>query len=226
MAAKGIGAWTSSHLDDIGQASVEHLRLVGISIAIATVIALPVAMLVRRRRIATAIANGAGTFLYNIPSFALFALLVPLVGIGDTPAIIALVIFAVGIILRNAVAGLDAVAPHDLEAARGMGMTRGQILRRVELPRALPAIITGIRLASVSNVAIATIGAFIGSGGLGTVILHDGVQRDLYIPPIVAGFVCAAGIAIAIDLTLIGLQRWGTPWMRTGTAQVRAGATQ
>jgi osmoprotectant transport system permease protein len=216
VAAKGIIEWSRTYRDDIAQASVEHLRLVGISMAIATTVALPIAMVVRRRRVPTAIASGTGTFFYNIPSFALFALLVPVVGIGDPPAIIALAIFAFGLIVRNAVVGLDSVPGAHLEAAKGMGMTRLQTLRRVELPHALPAIVTGLRLATVSTVAIATIGAFIGSGGLGTLILQRGIQRDLYIPPIVAGFVCAMLMAIVIDLTLIGLLRVATPWLRVG----------
>ncbi len=214
--AKGVIEWSQDNLDDIQVASVEHLRLVAISMAIAVVIALPVAMAVRRRRVATSLANATGTFLYNIPSLALFALLVPLVGIGSSPAIIGLVIYALGIIIRNTVVGLESVPAHDLEAARGMGLTRFQVLRRVEVPRAIPAITTGVRLATVSTVAIATIGSFIGAGGLGTLILQKGIQRDLYLPPIVAGLVCAVAMAIIFDLAFLALQRALTPWLRVG----------
>lgn len=207
--------WVTSHLDDIWTATWQHILLVAISIGIAVAVAVPVAVLVRRRRIASMLTTGAATVLYTVPSIALFAVLVALVGIGRLPAIIGLAGYALGVLIRNTLTGLRHVPPAALDAARGMGMTDPQILRRVELPLAVPAILTGIRLATVETVAIATIAVFVAGGGLGELIYTDGIQRDLFITPILTGTVAAIALAIAFDLGLLAVQRAATRWQRT-----------
>jgi osmoprotectant transport system permease protein len=208
--------WIERHADDIVSSTVEHVQLVLASVALSVAIAVPVAVLVRRRPSAIAAATGGATILYTIPSLALFAILVSIVGIGRTPAIIGLAAYAIGVLLRNTLTGLREVPPAALAAARGMGMTSRQMLWRVELPLAVPAILTGVRLATIETVAIATIAVFVAGGGLGELIFTDGVQRDLFLTPIVAGAVVAILMALLLDVLLLGAQWLVTPWRRGG----------
>jgi osmoprotectant transport system permease protein len=176
-------------------------------------------VLVRGRRLAFGTAGITADLLYTIPSLALFAFLVPVVGIGNTPAIIGLVAYALTMLIRNTVVGLESVPAAVREAATGMGLTRRQTLLRVELPLAIPAIMAGVRLATVSTVGIATIAVFVGGGGLGELILTDGIQRQLFLTPIVVGTVVATLLAITLDLLLVGLERLMTPWTRVRAAR-------
>lgn len=211
--------WIDRHTDDITTAVVQHIELVAISMGIAIAIALPVAIAVRKSRVATGVANLIGGELYVIPSLALFAFLVPSFGIGRGPVIVGLVIYALGVIVRNSVVGLQGVPGPVREAARGMGMTSRQTLFKVELPLAVPAIMTGIRIATVSTVGIATIGTLVAAGGLGDLIFNDGINRDLFLTPIVVGAVLATVLAIALDLLLLGAERLMKPWARAGAAR-------
>ena len=159
--------------------------------------------------------TGVTGILYSIPSLALFAILIsiPFVPLGPVPVIIALVAYSLLILIRNTVAGLDAVPPETIDAARGMGLTSRQILFRVELPLALPIIVAGIRIAVVTIIGIATIGAYINGGGLGKLIF-DGINRQ-FPTMIIAGAVLATALAILADLLLLGLERYLRPWART-----------
>ena len=206
--------WISRNRQDIVDLTVEHIVLTGISMAIAIAIALPIAIMVRNRPFWGAIATYTSGVLYTIPSLALFAFLVPLVGIGRTPVIIGLVAYSLLILISNAAVGLQSVPPAVREAARGMGLTGRQLLTRVELPLAIPAIMAGIRLATVSTVGIATIGAFVDGGGLGELIWQRGIQRSLFLTPIVVGAVMATLIAIALDALLVGVEWLLKPWKR------------
>lgn len=207
--------WIADHGDDIARATVEHLQLVGGAIALAVGLGVPAAVAVRKHPWAIALTNGTATVLYTVPSLALFAILVSIVGIGRTPAIIGLAGYALGIIIRNTLTGLREVPAATLEAARGMGMSPRQLLGRVELPLAVPAILTGIRLATIETVAIATIAVFVAGGGLGGLIFTDGIQRDLFLTPIVVGAALAIVIALVLDGLLLVGQRAATPWRRT-----------
>lgn len=211
--------WVGNNLDDIQQASIEHLQLVGAALGIAIAISIPAAILVRRHRAAFAALNTTTGALYTIPSLAMFAFLLSWVGIGFTPAVIALAVYCLQLIIRNTVVGLRSVSAPVQEAARGMGLTKRQILTRVELPLALPAIFAGLRLAAVSTVGIATIAVYIGAGGLGTLIVNDGIQRGLFVTPIFVGGVIATVMAIVLDLLLVGLERLLTPWQRARAAR-------
>lgn len=217
--AEGIRwSWIERHQDDILSLTVDHVRLTVVSVAIAVAIAVPIGVAVRGRRIPFAAASGMADVLYTVPSLALFAVLVPFVGIGDTPAIIGLVAYALTMLIRNTVVGLESVPPHVREAAAGMGLTRRQSLLRVELPLAIPAIMAGVRLATVSTVGIATIAVFVGGSGLGTLVWTDGIQRDLFLTPIVVGTVCATALALVFDAGLVALERVVTPWTRRRVA--------
>lgn len=217
--AEGIRwSWIERHQDDILRLTVDHVRLTVVAVAIAVAVAVPLGVLVRGRRIPFAAASGVADVLYTVPSLALFGFLVPFVGIGDTPAIIGLVAYALTMLIRNTVVGLESVPAHVREAATGMGLTHRQSLLRVELPLAIPAIMAGVRLATVSTVGIATIAVFVGGSGLGTLVWTNGIQRDLFLTPIVVGTVCATLLALAFDAALVLLQRAITPWTRARSA--------
>jgi osmoprotectant transport system permease protein len=211
--------WIERNADEIAGHTLDHLALVSTSMAIAIAVSVPIGVLVRGRRVPFATATALSGALYTVPSLAMFAFLLAFFGIGFAPAVAALVLYSLLILIRNTVVGLEGVPQPVLEAARGMGLTPWQTLTRVELPLALPAIMAGIRLAVVSTVGIATIAVLIGAGGLGVLIYNDGVQRGLFLTPIVVGTVVATAMAIALDLLLIAAERALSPWQRA-----RAGA--
>jgi len=207
--------WIERNTDDILRATTQHLVLVLLSVAVAVAVAVPLAVLVRRRRAAAVPATSGATIVYTIPSLALFAILVATVGIGRVPAVIGLAGYATGVLIRNTLTGLHGVPSASVDAARGMGMTSRQVLLRVELPLAVPAILTGIRLATIETVAIATVAVFVAGGGLGSLIYTDGIQRDLFLTPILAGTAIAIVMALLLDLVLTGVQRRATRWQRS-----------
>lgn len=183
----------------------EHLVLTFVSLAIAFAIALPLGVFVARRPRAGGITLAILGALYTIPSLALLALLVAIFGLGTWTAIVALVIYAQMILVRNVAAGLRAVAPAQLDAAVGLGFTPFQRFLRIELPQALPVIVGGIRIATVSLIGIATVAAWIDAGGLGTLVF-DGIHQD-DAPKIIAGSLAAMALAIVADLALRVVER-------------------
>lgn len=185
---------------DVYAALKEHLILTLKTLVIAMAIALPLGTLVARVRVLYTPVMTLVGIVYTIPSFAFLAMLVPYVGIGATPALIALVSYAQFILVRNVAVGLSEVDPAAVDAARGMGMNAWQILYMVEYPLALPVILGGLRIATVATIAIATIAARIDAGGLGT-LLFDGVDRAYY-SEILTGAVAVALLAIAADIIL------------------------
>ena len=205
--------WISRHTDDIQEATVQHIQIVLIAVAISVAIWVPVGILLRRRRILFATGTTAAGIVYTIPSLALFGFLVPSLGIGRTTVIVGLVLYSPLILIRNTVVGLQAVPSPVREAARGMGLTRRQTLLRVELPLALPSIFTGIRIITVTTVGIATIGVLVGAEGLGTLIYTDGLSRD-FLTPIAVGGLIATVLAVVLDVLLLVAQRLLTPWAR------------
>lgn len=208
-------AWISDNFfDQILPALLQHLFLSFVSVAIALAISLPVGVAAsRRRRLYPPVTVFAG-FLFTVPNLAFFAILisVPGIGVGALPAIIALSAYSLLILIRNVVAGLESVPAATKDAARGMGLTERQILFGVELPLALPVIVAGVRIASVTVIGIASIAAFIGGGGLGDLIF-DGIDRDFPTLTIV-GAALAALIAITTDLSLNRLERRLRPWAK------------
>jgi osmoprotectant transport system permease protein len=203
--------------EDIVPAVQGHIFLSFVSIAIALVISLPVGVLsARYRKIYPPVTFVTGV-LYSVPSLAMFAILIAAgISIGPTPVIIALVVYSLLILIRNTVAGLDSVPPETIDAARGMGLTDRQILVRVELPLALPIIVAGIRIAVVTIIGIATIGAYVNGGGLGKLIF-DGINRQ-FPTMIIAGAVLATALAIVADLLLLAIERYLRPWARARRA--------
>jgi osmoprotectant transport system permease protein len=184
--------------------TLEHIRLVGISVLAATLIGVPLGVLCTRIRwLESPILNLSG-ILYTVPSLAFFAILIPYTGLGTSTATIALSLYSLLAIVRNTVAGIDDVPPATLDAARGMGMNGRQRLFFVELPLAIPVIFAGIRVATVAAVGIAVIAAVIGAGGLGRLIF-DGL-RTLDADQVLAGAIMATILALASDW---GLKRLG-----------------
>jgi osmoprotectant transport system permease protein len=200
-----VAVWAIAHAGDVGRATWEHVVLVVVSVAIALAISLVVAVWASRRPRAYAPIMALTALLYTIPSLALFALLIPIVGLGRVPAIIGLVSYSLLVLIRNIATGLREVPADVVEAAQGMGLGPGQILLRVELPLALPVIIAGVRVATVTVIGIATIAAYINAGGLGTLIF-DGIQQAFPVKIIVGGVLTSA-MAVATDLGLTGLER-------------------
>ena len=207
--------WLSENFwEDIFPAIQGHMYLSFVSVAIALAISLPVGVLAARyRKIYPPVTFVTG-ILYSIPSLALFSILISVPGIviGPTPVIIALVAYSLLILIRNVVAGIDSVPAETIDAARGMGLTNRQILFGIELPLALPVIVAGIRIATVTIIGIATIGAYISGGGLGKLIF-DGINRN-FPTMIIAGAVLATALAILADLLLLALERYLRPWAR------------
>ncbi|MBA2247871.1 MAG: ABC transporter permease [Chloroflexia bacterium] len=198
--------------------TLEHIRLVGISVLAATLIGVPVGILCTRIRwLESPILNLTG-ILYTIPSLAFFAILIPYTGLGASTATIALALYSLLAIIRNTVAGIDDVPRSTLDAARGMGMTGRQRLFLVELPLAIPVIFAGIRVATVAAVGIAVIAAVIGAGGLGRLVF-DGL-RTLDADQVLAGAIMATLLALAGDW---GLKRLGDALRRDAGAAAERG---
>jgi len=207
--------WASEHIDRYGTPTLQHLELVAISVAIGFVVAFALALLAHRHRwLQPPLLAGTGV-LYTIPSVAFFFLLLPLTGRGEDTAIIALSAYTLQIIFRNTMVGFANVPKAVVDAARGIGQTDRQILWRVELPLATPEIFAGLQVATVSTVAIATLAAFAGGGGLGEPILTGGISFKTNL--IIAGGI-AFLIAVSLGLILFAAQRLLTPWRRASQA--------
>lgn len=180
---------------------LEHLQIVLLSLLISLLIAVPAALLISRsKRVSTAVLAVFGV-IYSIPSLALFALLIPFLGLGKITAVFVLVLYNQYILVRNILAGFQSVEPSIIEAGRGMGLSPLQLFFKIQLPLAMPVILGGIRIATVSTIGIATIAAAINAGGLG-VILFDGLRMS-YLPKILWGTILASGLAFAANQVLL-----------------------
>ena len=207
--------WASEHINRYETPTLQHLELVGISVLIGFVIAFALALLAHRHQwLQPPLLAGTGV-LYTIPSVAFFFLLLPITGRGMDTAIIALSAYTLQIIFRNTMIGFANVPRAVVDAARGIGQTDRQVLWRVELPLAMPEIFAGLQVATVSTVAIATLAAFAGGGGLGEPILKGGISFKTNL--IIAGGI-AFLIAVILGLILFAVQRFLTPWRRVRQA--------
>ncbi|MFC0007962.1 MULTISPECIES: ABC transporter permease [Micromonospora] len=200
--------------DTILAALREHASLTARAVLIAAVVALPLAVAAYWFRSLSGPILAVTGVLYTIPSLALFAFLAPYLGIGAITVLSVVVLYALLVIVRNALAGLGQVPPEIREAAEGMGYGRWGRLFRVELPLALPGILTGVRLATVSTVALVTVGVVVGRGGLGQLIFA-GFQNNFYRAQIMTGTVLCVLLALVLDLLLAGVGRLLTPWLRS-----------
>jgi osmoprotectant transport system permease protein len=197
------------HPAEVGWRLAQHLELTATALAIAFAIAVPLGVLVARNRRASGPILAVLGAIYTLPSLAVFALLIPKLGLGFLTALVALVAYAQMILVRNIAAGLRGVPEPLRDAARGLGMTPLQVFWRVEVPHALPVVLGGVRIATVSLIAIANLAAWINAGGLG-VLLFAGLRNDSN-DMIVAGSVASAALAIGADTALRALERAFAP---------------
>jgi osmoprotectant transport system permease protein len=215
--------WIFDHLGPIAGRAGQHLYLAAIAIVVGFAISFAFAAVsVRQRRVYPAVTLLA-TSAYTIPSFALFAGLVAITGINVVTAEIPLVLYTLVLLIPNIVAGFDSVPPDVVDAADGMGFTRGQRWWRVELPLAVPLVVAGLRLASVSTIGLVTVSAILGDslGGLGYYIL-EGYHRH-FTTEILVGGLLSIGLALVADLVFVLIQRLLTPWAARRAASARWG---
>jgi osmoprotectant transport system permease protein len=204
--------WLSTHVPLVLAALQDHVTLTAVAVLIGLAISLPLGIAAHRWRLLRNPVLGAFGILYTIPSIALFALLVPYTGLTFVTAEIGLISYTLLILARNVVVGLEAVPPEVLDAADGMGYRPWARLVRVELPLALPVIIAGIRVATVTTIGLVTITAVIGEGGLGQLILKGLIEN--FRTPLVVATALSILLAFVADIALAGAQRLVVPWSR------------
>ena len=194
--------------------TLEHIEIVAFSVFLATLIAVPTGVAITRyEQIAKKVINAAN-ILMTIPSIALFGLMLPVLslighGLGKVPAVIALVAYSQLPIIRNTYVGIKNVSPELVDAGRGLGMNGWTRLKEIEIPLAIPVIIAGLRTASVMNIGIAAIAAYIGAGGLG-VFIQQGIAR-VYEEMILTGAIMVALLAVIVDAVMTLLENFVTP---------------
>ena len=190
-------SYTTRHYDKLIQAVLEHFEIVGITLLISIALAFVISMLVMEHKRITTWIMRVSSMIYAIPSLALFALLLPVTGLGMQTAILVLGIYNQFILVQSFTDGFTAVEPGVLEAATGMGMKKGQIFRKIRLPLALDTMIAGIHIAIISTIGIATIASTVGAGGLGT-ILFEGM-RTQNVVKIVWGTVLSVAMVLGVN---------------------------
>jgi osmoprotectant transport system permease protein len=205
--------WIADNFDRYLDPFWQHVYLTLVSVAIGFAIAFALALMAHRRRWLVPPITQVTGILYTLPSVAVFFLLLPLTGRGNTTAIIALVAYSLLILFRNFIAGFDNVPAESKDAGRGMGLTERQLLWRVELPLALPEIMAGLRIAVTTTVGLTSLVFLAGAGGLGEALFADINFRSNVL---VAGGL-AVLLAVVLDLLILGLQWALTPWMRVAT---------
>ncbi len=216
-----IWSWIPANADRILSLVVEHLRLALIPVVVGLVLSVPLGWLANRYPLARAVFVPAAGVLYTIPSLTLFVVLPGILGtriLSEINIIVALTIYAVSLLIRNVIDGLRSVPPDVQQAAIAVGYGPLRRLLTIELPIAVPVIFAGLRVVTVANISMVSVGAIIGVGGLG-VLFTDGFQRE-YFSPIVVGIVLTLLLALVVDLLLVLLRRLLTPWDRE-TAPVK-----
>jgi osmoprotectant transport system permease protein len=205
--------WVIGNADLIARRIGEHLLVTVIAVVAGFVISFAIALLVRRFPVLYGPVLGVAGVMYAIPSIALFVILIPVTGLSLLTAEIALVSYTLVILVRNIVTGLRQVPPDVLEAADGMGYTDLQRLWRVELPIAVPVILAGLRIATVTTIGLVTIATLIGMGGLGYLIVNVGIQRR-FATATLTGVAIVVLLSVLIDFLIFALERRLTPWSR------------
>jgi osmoprotectant transport system permease protein len=206
------GDYLRDRRQELVDATGQHVWITAAAVALGLLVALPLALLARRhRRLESAIVGGATT-LYTVPSLALFPLLVPFTGISATTVVLGLALYCLTILVRALLDGLRSVPAEVVESARGLGYGTAGLLWKVELPLALPVVMAGLRVATVSTVALTTVGTLVAHGGLGNLI-SDGVFSNFRAELLAACVLCVL-LAVVLDLALVGVQWALTPWTR------------
>jgi osmoprotectant transport system permease protein len=209
VGATGVIAYLWARRATVGVLALRHLLLVALSLGTAITFAVPLGLLLERgRRGAELVIRGAGV-LQTIPGIALLAFMIPLLGIGIAPALVALFLYSIYPILRNTYTGVRDASPAAVDASIALGMTPLQVLRYVRLPLAAPVIMAGVRTAGVISVGTATLAAFIGAGGLGEPIVAGLALADPLL--VLSGAIPAAALALVVDGVLAGCERLVRP---------------
>jgi len=204
--------YVESNWGELSHQLTIHTTLTLQAVAIALAIALPLAVIARNVRWMTGPILGVASVLYTIPSLAMFALLVPFTGIGRTTVLIGLVVYALLVLVRNIIAGLEGVDRDVVDAAKGLGYSRLRLLFGVEIPNALPSIVAGLRIATVTTVALVTVGVVVGYGGLGQ-LMFRGFQSN-YRAQISSSVILCLVLALVLDLAIALAARIAMPWAR------------
>lgn len=208
--------YVENNWGDLLERTQQHVTLTVQAVLIALLLAVPLALLARGSRNLAAAVLGGSAVMYTVPSIALLGMLAPFTGIGRTTVLIALVAYALLVLVRNILVGLDGVPAEVVDAARGLGHSRSGLFVSVELPLAMPAVITGLRLATVTTVALVTVGVVVGYGGLGQ-LMYRGFSSGYRAEIFTATVLCLA-IALVADLLLLLLGRVLAPWSRSRAA--------
>ena len=195
---------------DLTSALVQHLQITAWALLLGVLIAFPLALLARRLPAVQGLILGTSTMIYTIPSLALFPFLVPFTGISMTTVVIGLGLYALTILVRSMLAGLLGVPDEVRESATGLGYGKTRLLFLIEVPLALPVMMAGLRVATVSTVALTTVGTLVSYGGLGNLI-RDGVQNDFKAEILAASVLCVV-LAVVLDTVIVGAQWLSTPW--------------
>ncbi len=198
--------------DELVSATAEHVQITVAAVLLGVLVAFPLALLARRLPRLESTILGTSTMLYTIPSLALFPLLVPFTGLSATTVVIGLALYALTILVRSMLEGLRGVPADVRESATGLGYGPTRRLLRIELPLALPVMLAGLRVATVSTVALTTVGTIVSYGGLGNLI-SDGVLTNFRAELMTAALLCVA-LAVVLDLLIVGTQWLLTPWAR------------
>jgi osmoprotectant transport system permease protein len=210
------GSYVIDNWDTIMGYLAEHVRLTVGAVVIGSAIALPLAVLARRSRFLSGPVLALSTMVYTIPSLAMFAFVFPFTGLSARTVLIGLVAYSLVILVRNFLTGLQGVPDDVREAARGMGYGPLRLFWQIDLPLALPAFMAGLRIATVSTVALTTVGVLVGHGGLGQLIT-GGFNANFYRAEIVTGALGCVLLALVADLLLAGVEQLVTPWTRVRT---------
>jgi len=205
--------WLADNGDKIQRYLTQHIRITLLSLLLGTLVAVPLGIVGHRVKRSYPVILVITSVIYSIPSIALFSLLIPYTGLTAVTAEVGLIGYTVLILVRNVIVGLEAVPPEVIDAANGMGYRPLARLLRIELPLALPAIIAGIRIATVTTIGLVTITAVIGLGGLGQLILRGLIEN--FHTPLVVATVLSIVLALVADLALAGVQRLAVPWARS-----------
>jgi osmoprotectant transport system permease protein len=191
----------------------EHVSITVVAVLMAMVVAFPLALIARRYRFLQGPVLGLAGVLYTIPALVVIAVLWPVFGLSPLTVEIALALYALLILLRNFIAGLDAVPQEAVDAAVGMGFGRSRLLWRVQVPLALPTMLAGVRIATVSTIGLVTIGALVGHGGFGSLIIR-GFEDNFYRAEILTATLACVALALVAEALLLGVERRATPWAR------------
>ena len=210
------GQYLHDRQSQIVDATTQHLEITVVAVLLGVAIAFPLALVARRLPRLESWILGLSTGIYTIPSLALFPLLVPFTGITATTVVIGLALYALTVLVRSMLEGLRSVPDDVRDSAIGLGYGASRLLVRVELPLALPVIMAGLRVATVSTVALTTVGSLVSYGGLGNLI-KDGVTTDFRAELLTASVLCVV-LAVLLDVVIVLLQRVLTPWTRGARA--------